>query len=242
MFRLLRVRLEIDLFISWQAPSLRSACGFSLQDFTEEAILVVCSSLGNSSTRKPKWFLKLSRGLNKTFRQKSVTILDCGAFKLNTKVERMSGKCWKQKQSFKRFHHSANNEANTEKFNVSLRLLYNCWTKCSNGLNAINNFENKGNVEPMLNENLNQFKFDSTHFQQAFNVFTFSNMLKALFKRSRHLVQQSVERMLKQMLKPFRQVLSVQCACLAINGHKSRSWKSLIGVHRRSGPGCSKAD
>jgi len=94
----------------------------------------------------------------------------------------------------------------------------------------------------MLNENLNHFKFDSTHFQQAFNFFTFSTMLKALFKRSRHLVQQSVEGMLKQMLKPFRQAFSAQCACLAINGDESRSGKSLMGVHRRSSPGCSKAD
>ena len=29
--------------------------------------------------------------------------------------------------------------------------------------------KNKGNVESMLNESLNQFKFDLTHFQQAFN-------------------------------------------------------------------------
>ena len=65
---------------------------------------------------------------------------------------------------------------------------------------------NKGNVEAMLNESLNQFKFDSTRFQQAFNIFfsfTLSTMLNDLFKRPRHLVQQSVERMLKQMLKPF---------------------------------------
>ena len=31
-------------------------------------------------------------------------------------------------------------------------------------------FKNKRNVEAMLNESLNQFKFDSTHFQQAFNI------------------------------------------------------------------------
>ena len=34
-----------------------------------------------------------------------------------------------------------------------------------------NIFKNKGNVEAMLNESLNQFKFDSTHFQQGFNIF-----------------------------------------------------------------------
>ena len=34
-----------------------------------------------------------------------------------------------------------------------------------------NIFKNKGNVESMLNESLNQFKLDSTRFQQAFNIF-----------------------------------------------------------------------
>ena len=34
-----------------------------------------------------------------------------------------------------------------------------------------NIFKNKGSVEAMLNESLNQFKFYSTHFQQAFNIF-----------------------------------------------------------------------
>ena len=32
-----------------------------------------------------------------------------------------------------------------------------------------NIFKNKGNVESMLNESLNQFKLDSTRFQQTFN-------------------------------------------------------------------------
>ena len=34
-----------------------------------------------------------------------------------------------------------------------------------------NILKNKENVESMLNESLNQFKFDSTHFQQALNIF-----------------------------------------------------------------------
>ena len=38
----------------------------------------------------------------------------------------------------------------------------------------INIFKNKGNVESMLNERLNLFKFDSTYFQQAFNIFFFT--------------------------------------------------------------------
>ena len=33
-------------------------------------------------------------------------------------------------------------------------------------LTPIKIFKNKGNVDAMLNESLNQFKFDSTHFQQ----------------------------------------------------------------------------
>ena len=36
---------------------------------------------------------------------------------------------------------------------------------------TFNIFKNNGNAEAMLNESLNQFKFDSTHFQQAFNIF-----------------------------------------------------------------------
>ena len=34
-----------------------------------------------------------------------------------------------------------------------------------------NIFKNKENVESMLIESLNQFKFDSTRFQQAFDIF-----------------------------------------------------------------------
>ena len=34
-----------------------------------------------------------------------------------------------------------------------------------------NIFKNKGNVESILNESLNQFDFDSAHCQQAFNIF-----------------------------------------------------------------------
>ena len=39
-----------------------------------------------------------------------------------------------------------------------------------------NIFKNKGNVVSMLNESLNQFKVDSSRFQQALNIFyTFNN-------------------------------------------------------------------
>ena len=76
-------------------------------------------------------------------------------------------------------------------------------------LTPFNIFKNKRNVEAMLNESLNQFKFDSTHFQQAFNIFlALSTMLDDLFKCLRHLVQQSVECMLKQTLKPFKRAFS----------------------------------
>ena len=77
--------------------------------------------------------------------------------------------------------------------------------------------KNKENVEAMLNESLNQFKFDSTLFQQAFNIFTLSTMLNDLFKRpqrprrfQRHSTFSNlVEGMLKQMLKPFKRAQTI---------------------------------
>ena len=54
----------------------------------------------------------------------------------------------------------------------------------------INIFKNKGNVDAM--------------FDSAQHFFALSAMSNDLFKRPRHLVQQSVERMLKQILKPFQ--------------------------------------
>ena len=42
------------------------------------------------------------------------------------------------------------------------------WTDCPNGLNAIYHFRGKENVEAMLNESLNQPKFDSTRLQEPF--------------------------------------------------------------------------
>ena len=38
-------------------------------------------------------------------------------------------------------------------------------------LTPFNIFKDKENVKSMLNEGLNQFKFDSTHFQQTFDIF-----------------------------------------------------------------------
>ena len=55
-------------------------------------------------------------------------------------------------------------------------------------LMPFNIFESKGNVESMLNESSNQFKFDKTRF----------NICHTL---------NNVERILKQMLKPLNQAL-----------------------------------
>ena len=63
----------------------------------------------------------------------------------------------------------------------------------------------------MLNESLNRFKFDSTHFQQALNIFyAFNNVGRPVEKRPQNLAQQSVERMLnpfnRAIKKPRRQL------------------------------------
>ena len=56
-------------------------------------------------------------------------------------------------------------------------------------------FKYKENVESMLIESLNQFKFHATRFQQAFD--NFLCFQQCWFNNC-------VERMLKQMLKAFR--------------------------------------
>ena len=74
----------------------------------------------------------------------------------------------------------------------------------------INIFKNKGNVETMLYESLKQFRFDPTRFQQAFNIFyTFNNVERPVQTPPRYLVQQSIERILKQMLKWFKRAFTV---------------------------------
>ena len=56
----------------------------------------------------------------------------------------------------------------------------------------------------MLNESLNQFKFDSKHFQQAFNIFyVFNNVERPGSNAPDIWLNNSIERMLKKMLKPF---------------------------------------
>ena len=75
-------------------------------------------------------------------------------------------------------------------------------------------FKNKGNVVWTLNESLNRFKFQHA-FNKLSTFFTLSTMLNDLFKRPRHLVQQSVECMLKQILKPFKRAFNyISFVCL----------------------------
>ena len=59
-------------------------------------------------------------------------------------------------------------------------------------LTPFNIFDNRGNAVWILNESL----------------FTLSTMLDDLFKRPQHLVQQSFERMLNRMLKPFERAFT----------------------------------
>ena len=70
-----------------------------------------------------------------------------------------------------------------------------------------NIFENKEKVESMLRESLNLFKLDSTSFQHFLRFQ--ESVLDDLFKRTEHLAQQSVECMLKQLLKRFKRAFSV---------------------------------
>ena len=66
----------------------------------------------------------------------------------------------RSKGPFKWFQHSTNLRSTKVD-----RMLGKCWTSSI----PFNIFENKGNVVWILSESLSQFKFDSTHFQQAFN-------------------------------------------------------------------------
>ena len=64
--------------------------------------------------------------------------------------------------------------------------LSGCWANVG-WTESSNSFKNKGNVEVMSNESLNQFKFDSTHVQHFFKL---STVLNDLFNRPQRLVQQ----------------------------------------------------
>lgn len=83
------------------------------------------------------------------------------------------------------------------------RMLVKCWTQKQSRLEGFQTVY-KGKVESMLIERLNRFELGSTRFQQISTFFTFSTMLDGLFKRTEHLIQQSVECVLKQMLTPFK--------------------------------------
>ena len=62
----------------------------------------------------------------------------------------------------------------------------------------------------MLNENFNQFKFDSKHFQQAFNIFyVFNNVERPGSNAPDIWLKNCIERMLKKMLKPFKRSFSI---------------------------------
>ena len=63
-------------------------------------------------------------------------------------------------------------------------------------------FKNEGNVESMLNESLNQFKFDSTHFQQAINIcLCFQQRWTTRSNAPNIWFNNCGERMLNQMMK-----------------------------------------
>ena len=63
----------------------------------------------------------------------------------------------------------------------------------------------------MLNESLNQFKFDSTHFQQAFNILLrFQQNGTTRVNAPDIWFNNCVERMLKQMLEPFKRAFMRQ--------------------------------
>ena len=70
-------------------------------------------------------------------------------------------------------------------------------------------FKNKGNVESRLNESLNQFKFDSTSLQHFLRFqqcrTTCSNAPDILTGST---TVNACERMLKQMLKPFKRAFT----------------------------------
>ena len=72
----------------------------------------------------------------------------------------------------------------------------------------INIFKDKVNVEAMLNESLNQFNLIQHTFNKLSTFFALSTMLNDLFKRPDiRFNNLSVERMLKQMLKPFKRTI-----------------------------------
>ena len=81
-----------------------------------------------------------------------------------------------------------------------------------------NIFNSKENVESMLNESLNQFKIDSTSFQ---NFFTLSTMLNDLFKPAPDIWFNNcaVGRMMKQMLKSFKRTLTLFFFMLLLYHH-----------------------
>ena len=88
-----------------------------------------------------------------------------------------------------------------------------------------NIFENKGKVKSILIERLIDLNLIQHPFNKLSTFFYASTMLDDLFRRTKHLVQQSVECTLKQLLKPFKRVLRTYeaavrklCYLIAVNG------------------------
>ena len=64
--------------------------------------------------------------------------------------------------------------------------------------------------ESMLNESLNQFRFDSTHFQQAFNTFyAFNNVERPVQTPPTFGSTTVLNGMMKKKLKPFKRAITV---------------------------------
>ena len=69
--------------------------------------------------------------------------------------------------------------------------------------------------EAMLDESLNQFKYDSTHFQQSLNIFLrfqqcWTTCSNALDIRFNNCVERVLKQMLKQFKRPFKLVHGIQ--------------------------------
>ena len=75
----------------------------------------------------------------------------------------------------------------------------------------------------MLSESLKQFEFDLTRFQQAFNIFYAFNNVERPVKNAPDIwfnIQQSVERLLKQVLK--RQIYTLFVTVLVVEMENRR--------------------
>ena len=130
----------------------------------------------------------------------------------STNVEQMLGKSWTNVEWMKFLYtaHVTKSHGGLQFYEVRSDFTIGpCWTDCSNGFNTIQHFWEQRkcwiDVEWKFQPIQIWFKPLSICFQHSLH---FSTMFNNLFKRPRHLVQQSVELMLKQMLKPFKRALT----------------------------------